>query len=670
MKEKLIKKIIMAQLIDYRRGAIELIKRHPQDSLFDLIKKGYICRTHPSMDRRDDYVKQMRICMSKINIEKDVQYIYPYDTYVYRKIPKDILSICSLTLDYSKVIESSLSDLKIELGMCSDKSFSNRQIAMAECVEDLGNRIGDILGESDIERQIVLKNYFPQMLYRRPQSLDEAIQKLLFYDALYWQANHWHIGLGRLDKILYPYYRYDMDHQVITRSQAEEMIYEMCRVLGKDTRTKSASDLVGDTGQYILLGGVDENGETVQNELTEIFLEIFKDYKHTDPKLILRVNENTSDIIWSKAIDSILSGHGSPLIMNENPIMESMRQFGYEEKDLCQVGTSACWEPLIIGKSFDQNNSIASFCMINILNDFILKDGQYETFGKFYQGFKDALAEKMKYVRDVNFDCSPLFSLFMDDCIKKEEDFTHGGARYAYHGIQIISFPNLVNALLNIQKYVFEDKLISLSDCKNVILTDYEGREDLLTLFKHGNLKFGSTNSRVLELTNELMEYIGNLTESLRSNGERLKVGFSSPEYMFGKNAIASLDGRKAGDPFAVHISPISSGIDIAEVLDFASRLNYSGNRINGNVVDFIIPQSYAQNKDKLKTLIRNACHKGIFELQLNVLNYSELVDAKLHPEKYPHLMVRVWGFSAYFNDLPEEYKDNLIERAKLYEAS
>ena len=94
----------------------------------------------------------------------------------------------------------------------------------------------------------------------------------------------------------------------------------------------------------------------------------------------------------------------------------------------------------------------------------------------------------------------------------------------------------------------------------------------------------------------------------------------------------------------------------------------YEGCRLNGNVVDFIIPVAYAKQKDKLTSIIKNACQKGLYEIQLNVLDKATLIDAKQHPEKYPNLIVRVWGFSAYFNDLPEEYKDNLIKRAELYE--
>ena len=111
----------------------------------------------------------------------------------------------------------------------------------------------------------------------------------------------------------------------------------------------------GDTGQYILLGGIDETGKNVHNRLTDLFLEIFTELKFPDPKLILRVNDFTSDILWSKAIECIVTGIGSPLIMNDPPIMANMSKFGYDASDVWNVGTSACWEPLIIGKSFDQN---------------------------------------------------------------------------------------------------------------------------------------------------------------------------------------------------------------------------------------------------------------------------------------------------------------------------
>ena len=271
-------------------------------------------------------------------------------------------------------------------------------------------------------------------------------------------------------------------------------------------------------------------------------------------------------------------------------------------------------------------------------------------------------------VHDIDFDCSPLFTLFFDDCIRREKDFTQGGAIYAYHGAQVVGLPNAINALLNVKGIVFERRLYTLDDCRAAMRSNFAGYEDLYSMLLATGKKYGSTDAEVITLTNDLMAFVGEIMSTCTCNGEKIKVGFSSPAYVnLAKQVGASLDGRKAGEPFAVHISPISSAIDISEILDFASQLNYTGNRINGNVVDFILPSAYVRQPEKLKAILKDACDKGIFELQLNVLDKQTLIDAKAHPDKYPNLIVRVWGFSAYFNDLPEAFQDNLIHRAETY---
>ena len=506
------------------------------------------------------------------------------------------------------------------------------------------------------------------MLYRKPVSFDEAIQKLLFYNGLFWQMQHKHVGLGRLDKILYPYYKKDVENDVLTRDEAKRKLIEVCEILHRDVRFKSLS-ILGDTGQYILLGGIDETGNNVENEITEIFLEIFTEHPFADPKLILRINDNTSEKIWSLAIRSICKGSGSPLLMNETKIMEGMRAFGYEEADLSELGTSACWEPLIIGKSFDQNNPFRSASAIKAVVN-ALEKTDADNFLSFMDTYQNEFDKEIKSaVREkIEFDCSPLYSLFFDDCIAREKDFSLGGAKYACHGAQVVGLPNAVNALLNIKKYVFEDKILSIERLKDILRADYVGAEDIRTLFLSNEKKFGRCDEEIIVLANSIMKMASDCVKNLRCNGERIKVGFSSPAYIGeGRGLGATPDGRMRGEPLAVHISPISSNIDISEILDFASELDYSGNRLNGNVIDFIVPSAYVKNQDKLGALIRNAFKKGIYELQLNMLDRDTLIDAKAYPEKYPNLIVRVWGFSAYFNDLPEEYKDNLIARAEKY---
>ena len=462
----------------------------------------------------------------------------------------------------------------------------------------------------------------------------------------------------------------DVEANRLNYEQAKGLLKEMCLLLGKDSPMKSLN-LIGDSGQYIILGGVDKNGKNTDNELTRMFLELFEELRIPDPKLIFRVNEETPMDTWKRSIRCLANGCGSPLFMNETLIMENMVKFGYRNEDVWNVGTSACWEPLIIGKSSDQNNPFISILACNALKKALTEMEDELDYGGLLQLVKRNLAEETRsVVVDKDYDYSPIMSLFNESCIRSGKDFAHQGSDYMYQGAQLLGLPNLVNSLLNIKKYVYEQGLVSLGICREIVQTDYENHLDIKQLFKSANdKKFGLCDEYVLRLSQELIGTVSETIGKLTANGYNVKFGLSSPSYISrGKVASATLDGRNAGEPFAVHISPLSSTIDIAEVLDFASSLSYPVNCLNGNVVDYVIPPVYLNNSDKLVPILRDAFKKGLYQLQLNVYDRATLIDAKLHPEKYPTLVVRVWGFSAYFNDLPEEYKDNLIARAGEYE--
>lgn len=662
--KQFIKSFIPSSVMTYA-----IMKReHPDSSIKDVLRKTKLVKGGAKRNTTNVFVKQSAKQYELMEIDTAAYYIYPYDSWVARVVYHKKTMITSVTPDYAVILESNLSELEKMLRNMSDTGFAERELKMISNVRWLQKKVTDGLTDRKDERGKLLAKYMQRILDNVPGTLDEAIQKLLFYNALFWQAGHWQCGLGRLDLVLYKYYAHDLANGIITRETGKEQVRQMCLTLGKDMKAKSRA-LIGDTGQYILLGGVDEEGNTIQNDLTEIFLEVFTELKVPDPKLILRVNRNTSDEVWRKAIDCILTGCGSPLIINEDLVMKGMVEFGYREEDVWNFGTSACWEPLIIGKSFDQNNPLLNIPVIDSLNKFIAEEKTSENFADFLNEYKKRLENQvLKNIRDVDFDCSPLYSLFFDDCIKRQKDFSEGGATYAYHGVQIVSFPNLINALLNIKTYVFDRKLFTLNDCHLALKANFKGYEDMRDALLANPLKFGSTDKTVLGLTQELMAFISDTVAEKTMNGNKAKVGFSSSHYIIvSKGVGASLDGRHNGEPFAVHISPVSSKIDLQEVLDFAGSLDYSGNRMNGNVVDFILSKAYADMPDKLTVILKNAMTNGVYELQLNVLDAATLKDAKEHPEKYPYLVVRVWGFSAYFNDLPEEYKDNLIKRAEAY---
>lgn len=665
--KKIMSHIFPNAIKEYARKVNQMRKQN-KSTWVTAIRKARIYEGNDAIEPCFDYTRQMKSLLMDMTIDTSMTYVYPYDVWKRRNPQTNRCSLFSMTVDYTIILQSSLLDLSHKLSSCSRDEFKSNELEIVGILRSLSRRIQMELSVKET-RPAQLKSYFAHMLDNEPISFDEALQKILFYNGLFWQANHWHNGLGRLDLILEKYYNNDIQRGILTKSQAKEMLRDFVQILGKHTRQKSVV-LIGDTGQYVLLGGVDKKGQTVQNDLTELFLEIFTELKVPDPKLILRVNEHTSNTIWQKAVDCVVTGCGSPLFMNEKLIMDGMVEFGYQKEDVWNVGTSACWEPLIIGKSFDQNNPFPNIPVVTALNDVIHSGTKYKTLDAIIDATKCNIATQIKeIIHDIPFDVSPLYSLFFDSCIERGKDYSQGGADYAYHGVQVVGLPNLVNALLNIKKYVFEQKILSLDQCRGALAANFVGYEDVREMLLSNEQKFGNSHPEVVAITNDLMSFISQEVEKYTCNGEKLKVGFSSSQYIMARmKSKASLDGRKDYDPFAVHISPVSQKVDIQEVLDFAGLLDYSGNRLNGNVVDFILPSAYIKQKDKLVTILRNAMTSGVYELQLNVLDAATLRDAKAHPEKYPDLVVRVWGFSAYFNDLPEEYKDNLIARAEAYE--
>ncbi len=634
---------------------------------------GCMFRIKLYVDKRPGSPSSARL-FNKMSCKAEVRardnYLYPFDPFRKRIPPQGTAPLASITPDYGLIIKSDLDKIKERLERCAQSEFRETMLLTINGIERKAGHMSR--GEYRDGRYRRMALLFPDILHRDCDTLDEALQKLLFYNALFWQAGHFHNGLGRLDLILYPYYRNDVKRGVIDREKAKQMLMDFCHILGSQTPFKSVT-LIGDTGQYILLGGVDKDGVTVDNELTHLFLEVFTEMRIPDPKVILRVNASTPKETWKEALRCIMNGCGSPLLMNETLIMRNMVEFGYDKEDVWNVGTSACWEPLIIGKSSDQNNPFLSILACEPLNAAIRSGKDYPTFEALLVDVKKGLVqEAQKIIKDKEYDHSPLMSMFMTECLEKGKDFSHGGSKYMYQGAQLLGLPNLINSIINIKEYVYDKRIVSLDDCRDIIKRNYEEHEDLRQLFGgNQDRKFGKASQEVLALTDDIIEVVSEGIGKVTANGNPVKFGLSSPNYIEQARSFpATLDGRKAGEPFAVHISPISSSIDISEVMDFASSIDYPANCLNGNVVDFILPSAYQKRQDKFVDILMDAFAKGVFQLQLNVLDKKTLIDAKAHPEKYPTLVVRVWGFSTYFNDLPEEYKDNLIARAETYETA
>ena len=575
---------------------------------------------------------------------------------------QDGMVIGNMPPDYSLIIECSLQQLKKRVKRNSEL------ITVLNGIEKYIDRI--IIELKQQQQTNNIRNslrYFERMKDEKAEPLDEALQRILFWSSLFWQTGHKLIGLGRLDKILEPFANQ-------RKTEMLESLIDFINILHEYYEFKSAT-LPGDIGQIIILSGKEQDGSCYVNALTYAFIEAIKIAQIPDPKILLRVTRNTPDDLLSSALECIATGGGSPLLSNDEVVIPALLDFGYSEKDVYNYVVSACWEPVSYGNSLEQNN-LANINYSQIFNEMLKNEKichiqKYEDMLELYDQEMDKHIEKiLKYISQIKWERDPLFSLFTEECCNTRKDISQGGAIYNNYGILSVGLGNAVNSLINIKKMIFDEKKLTLLEIHEAWKGGRESREKYSEIAKVCDSSFGHDKEETIDLVNKIIDNTVQKISSYRNFlGGKVKSGLSSPNYITqGSNTDSTFDGRKDGEPLSVHISATDT-VAYTELVSFASQLHYKGGASNGNVVDFFVtPDFIKSNFDKFKLFIKMSIIKGFFQMQMNVVSSETLQKAKANPDKYPNLIVRVWGFSAYFKDLPEEYQDVLLKRALLNE--
>lgn len=576
--------------------------------------------------------------------------------------------IDNISPDYSCVINHSINEL-LKQNEEGNTVARNNTTILNGVIKYIG-RIIDTLDEiikvnPGKNNLIQTRLYFARMIDDRAKSLEEALQRILLWSSIFWQSNHRLMGLGRLDYILD---QFSQDSDSETRISILQDFYD---AIHKYYSYKSSDVSKGDTGQIILLGGLNSKGEFFVNSLTYEFIIALRNHPLPDPKLLLRVSHEMPDSLLVIALETIAKGIGCPLLSNDDVIIPALEAFGYNHEDACNYVTSACWEPVAYGKSLEQNNmgniNFAEAIVATYNDPRFVECTEFQDVLEIYYEKLDSLASNMiSNMNELFWESDPIMTLFTQGCIDCGKDIAQGGAIYNNYGFLTVGLANSVNSLINLDKLVFKEKKYSLFDMKSAATSNYMESEALRKELYENDF-FGQNDEYVIGLAKTISERISSRMKTYRNCfGGSVKYGLSSPNYLSrGKITKATLDGRVDEEPLSVHIS--AKKIDAyTELISFAAALNYSGNRSNGNVVDFFVsPNLINESFDKFVRFIKTSIKLGFFQMQMNVVDSKTLIDAKKNPEKYPNLIVRVWGFSAYFVDLPVDYQDLMIKRAK-----
>ena len=603
--------------------------------------------------------------MERVEIQYDplLRFYYHIDENKTITVKGNILG--NFPLDYRRIIEGSFYELADRAIRAGGEYGENAKI-IKRAVDRLYQRILVYLNEGG---HTFALGVFEGMLERKAEHFAEGLQRVLFFNQILWQTRHRLNGIGRIDHYLGELYQADIEAGCLDKKEAYELIKAFLTCLNQSYEFKSAA-LMGDIGQIIVLGGLTEDGVYFYNDLTGLFMQAHRELAYPDPKILLRVSKSMPDSVIRDAVECLQGRTGSPIFSNDDIITDKLIDFGFLPEDAYAYCVSACWEPFIPGKSSDQNN-IVGFDLAEVFFDLLESTDLSEitSFKELLKAYDRRLDRQLKIfvhsLDEYRWAEDPLLSMFTDSCTQNATDISRGGAVYNNYGFTTVGMASVCDSLLNIREYCFRQKKITLSELEKYRENDFQGCEDCYEELRAMRGHFGHDDKDSIALVNHIIHRCDRTVSGLRNClGGRIKFGLSSPDYILaGKHSPADFAGRKCGMPYNTHISAEDAGY--TELIGFAGDLAYGGCNINGNVVDFFVqPNILSDNKEKFEIFLKGAMRRGFYQLQMNIMDSATLIEARKYPERYKNLIVRVWGFSAYFNDLPEEYKERLIQRA------
>jgi formate C-acetyltransferase len=549
--------------------------------------------------------------------------------------------------------------------------FSRILLAVLDCFEGFADRYRqEALRTGNVRAAEVLS----QIPREKPASFLEALQFLRLIHYCLWCGFNYHNTFGRFDQYLYPYYKGDIDKGILTRNEALELVEEFFISCNKD------SDLYpgiqqGDNGQSIVLGGLNNDGSDSYNELSELCLEASLELHLIDPKINLRVNKNTPVERYYQGSILTKQGLGFPQYANDDIVVEALKRWGYAETDAYNYVVAACWEFIVPGAGMDIVN-INALSFAHAVIAAIDRSSEWNDFEELMEVVREEINIQAKNIMDATADIymesAPFLSLMMDGCIEKGRDISWGGI-YNNYGIHGTGLSTAVDSLAAMKKYLFEDPRISKDELRQILKNNYEGREDLYTLFRYEGPKMGNNDDFVNSLADKLLNWFADSLEGRRNDrGGIFRAGTGSAMYYVwhAKDEEATPDGRRRGESLACNYSPSLFSRCKGPISIIKSFARPSLVRVaNGGPLTIELHDSVFRGDDsilKVARFVKSFMDMGGHQMQINAVNRDKLIDAKKRPENYRNLIVRVWGWSGYFVELDEVYQDHIIERMEL----
>ena len=547
-------------------------------------------------------------------------------------------------------------------------------LAKRETADEDGKRaIDNIIALSDKYRNEAkrqgrddLVEILTQVPRYKARNFREALQFFRIIHYALWLEGNYHNTIGRFDKYMYPYLKADMEQGLYTRETALELLEDFFLSFNKDSDIYVGVQQ-GDNGQSMMLGGVDEDGNDVFNLLSELCMQASCNNKMIDPKINLRVSKNTPPERYTLATHLTRAGLGFPQYSNDDVVIPALEKLGYEHKDAVNYVTAACWEFIIPNVGADVDNIAAMSypkAVDTALHNDLVRCGTYEEFfACVCDEIKKESDKACSGLDNLWFVPSPFMNVLMDCDI-------YTGGKYNNFGVHGTGIATAADSLAAIKKYVFEEGSVGKEELIRAVDENFENTPELLHKLRFEAPKLGNNDDFVDSIATELLDtFAACLAGKVNCRGGIFRAGTGSAMYyLWHANEIgASPDGRRAKEPFGTNysVSLFAKVKGPVSVIASMTKQHFE-NAINGGPLTLEFHQSIFADEDgveKVGRLVKTFIDRGGHQLQLNTVNLERMLDAQKHPEDHRQLVVRIWGWSAYFVELDKEYQDHVIAR-------
>ena len=597
--------------------------------------------------------------------------------------------------------------------------FYKAVLIVIDAVHTFANRYSKLaqdmaLTEADAKRKeelLEISRICTKVPYEPASSFREAVQAVWFIQLiLQIESNGHSLSYGRFDQYMYPYYKKDMENGSLSEESALELLTCLWIKTLTVNKVRSQAHTLSSAGspmyQNVTIGGQTTDKKDAVNELSFTVLKSVAQTRLTQPNLTVRYHANLNKKFFDECIEVMKLGFGMPALNNDEIIIPSFINWGVKEEDAYNYSAIGCVETAVPGKWGYRCTGMSYInfprvllCAMNNGVDLTSKKRFTKGYGYFteMETYEDLLAAWDKTVREMTrysvivenaIDKASerdvpdvLCSALTDDCIGRGKTIKEGGAVYDFiSGLQV-GIANMADSLAAIKKLVYEEKKITKQQLWDAILDNFQSPKNkkIQEMLIEEAPKYGNDNDYVDNLVVEAYDsYLDEIKKYPNTRYQRGPIGgiryggtsSISANVGQGMGTIATPDGRNAFEPLAEGCSPAHNADKNGPTAIFKTVSKLPTEKITGGVLlnQKMTPQmlSTEENKQKLEMLIRtffNRLHG--YHVQYNIVSKETLIDAQKHPEKHKDLIVRVAGYSAFFNVLSKKTQDDIIGRTE-----